>query len=329
MIKATAISKRTQAGRNTRPLVEPSTYLFWSYLSLVGAAELVTSVFSPVAGLVTHLFVMAVLLVHAALGRSAEERKLALALTLAPMIRLLSLAMPLVSFPQIAWYPVVSIPLLTATWIIVRQTGVSRQAMGLRIGNPVLQLMVTGAGLGLGVLEYMILRPKPIVASFDWQSVLIACLSLVIFTGLNEELIFRGLLQATSVAVLQGRGLLFVSLLFGVLHIGYLSVVDVVFVTAVGLLFAYIVRWGGSILGVTLAHGLTNVTLFILMPVLMSQWPDEATMVAILAGLGGALVSLPAILLLWLRFRPQSRKILVPTLDDVQKMVSKSYSSFR
>jgi membrane protease YdiL (CAAX protease family) len=299
MITARAMGERTLVGSTTRPLSEPSRYLFWSYLSLVGAAELVTSVVNPVAGLVLHLFVMTVLLIHSALGRTMEERRLALSLTLAPLIRLLSLAMPLVNFPQIAWYPIVSIPLLAATWIIVRQTGVPGWAMGLRIGNPVLQLMLTGVGLGLGALEYLILRPRPIIASLDWQSVLIASLILVIFTGFNEELIFRGLLQATSTAVLQGRSLLYVSLLFGVLHIGYLSVVDVVFVTGVGLLFAYIVRWGGSILGVTLAHGLTNVTLFILMPALMQALPAEAVWLAVGAGIAGALVSLPAIFLLW------------------------------
>ena len=48
------------------------------------------------------------------MGRAEGERKLALALTLAPLIRILSLALPLARFPQAAWYPLVALPLLLA-----------------------------------------------------------------------------------------------------------------------------------------------------------------------------------------------------------------------
>ena len=94
-------------------------------------------------------------------------------------------------------------------------------------------------------------------------------------------------------------GLGYVALLFGVLHIGYLSVLDVVFVMAVGLMFGYIVRWGGSILGVTLAHGLTNIMLFIVLPNLALQEPGLLTGVTPwVIGVGSAM-SLVAMFLLW------------------------------
>jgi membrane protease YdiL (CAAX protease family) len=191
---------------------------------------------------------------------------LALALTLAPLIRLLSLSLPLIRFPQAAWYPIVAVPLLIAAWIVIRLLGVSRQDLGLRFGNLPLQLMLVGGGLGLGATEYAILRPAPLVSDYSWRSIVLPALSLVIFTGFTEEFIFRGLLQTVSLPVLGRWALLYVALLFAVLHIGYLSVTDVVFVFAVGMLFGEIVRRGGSILGVTLAHGLTNVTLFLIMP---------------------------------------------------------------
>jgi O-antigen/teichoic acid export membrane protein len=245
-----------------------SAYLFWVYLLLVTLAELITSVFNPQAGLVLHALLLVGLLAHGALASRENERRLALALTLAPMIRLLSLSLPLARVPQSAWYPFVSIPLLLASWIIIRQVRVSREALGLRPGNLALQMMLVGGGLGLGALEYMILQPRQIVGDFSWSAVWLPALSLVIFTGFNEELIFRGLLQAMTLPVFGRWAIAYVALLFAVLHIGYLSVLDVVFVFAVGLLFAYVVRWGGSILGVTLAHGLTNITLFIVMPYL-------------------------------------------------------------
>ena len=63
-------------------------------------------------------------------------------------------------------------------------------------------------------------------------------------------------------------GLVYVSALFAVLHIGHLSVADVMFVFLVGLVFASLVRRTGSLFGVTLAHGATNIGLFLVFPFL-------------------------------------------------------------
>ena len=55
---------------------------------------------------------------------------------------------------------------------------------------------------------------------------------------------------------------------------------DVLFVFAVGILFGEIVRRGGSILGVTLAHGITNVTLFLVMPYVAQHPTSDLAMSA-------------------------------------------------
>jgi membrane protease YdiL (CAAX protease family) len=249
-------------------------WLFWLYLLLIATAELVTAIFSAEVGMIMHMLLMVALLIHSALGTSGAQRNLALALTLAPLIRLLSLGLPLARFPQVAWYPLVAAPLFCATWVICRQIKLSRLEIGLRVGNLSIQLLLMGGGLLLGAIEYLILRPAPMLANASWEVVLISIVSLTIFTGLFEELIFRGLLQTVAQLALGRWALVYVALLFGVLHIGYLSTVDVIFVMAVGLLFGQIVRWCGSILGVTLSHGLTNITLFLLMPTAFNA-PDS------------------------------------------------------
>ena len=306
--------RSTQREVHTLPgllrLAQTTPWVFWMYLLMITAAELLTSLISPMIGLVSHIVLMVGLLVHAALGRTEEERKLALALVLAPMIRLLSLSLPLINFPQEAWYPMTSVPLLAATWIIVRQHNIRRQELGLRTGHASvssrarisLQLMIAGGGLGLGAIEYAILAPEPLVASFSWGAVVLAGLSLAIFTGFNEELIFRGLLQAVCLPVLRRWALVYMSLLFGALHIGYLSVLDVVFVTVVGLVFAYIVRWSGSILGVTLAHGLTNITLFLIMPYLVRESAEVRSITGAVA-VAGMLASVGATAIFWRQYR--------------------------
>jgi CAAX protease family protein len=276
-------------------------WLLWAYLLLISAAEIVTSVVNPQAGLTLHALLLVGLTFFGASGQLSQERRLALALTLAPLIRLLSLALPLIRFPQLTWYPIVAVPLLLATWIVVRLLGLSRQQLGLRRGNPWLQLMLVGGGLGLGVAEYIILRPTPLLSSYSWAAVVLPALSLVIFTGFTEELIFRGLLQAVAAPVLTRWTLVYVSLLFAALHIGYLSLADVVFVFAVGMLFGQIVRWGGSILGVTLAHGLTNVTLFLLMPYVAANPSSAVAAAAPWAICGGTAIAIVGVHFMMLR----------------------------
>ncbi len=246
------------------------TWRPWSYLGLLTLAEIVTATVNAQIGLGLHALLLVWLVLHGALGRQTAERGLALAMVVAPLIRLLSLSLPLTSFPQMAWYPMVAAPLLLTAFIIVRQLNLSADSLGIRPGNLVVQLMIASGGMGLGAIEYAILQPAPLVNQLSWEVLILPILSLVIFTGFNEEFVFRGLLQAVSLPVLKGQALIYVSLVFAVLHIGYLSILDVGFVFAVGVLFAYIVKWGGSILGVTMAHGLTNVMLFLIMPYLNS-----------------------------------------------------------
>lgn len=241
-------------------------WLLWGFLILITAAELITSLVQPQAGLMLHAILLVGLLVYGASGEITGVRRLALALTLAPLIRVLSLSLPLIRFPQAAWYPIVAIPLLLSTWVIIRLLGVSRSDLGLQLGALPLQLMLMVGGFGLGAAEYYILRPAPLLTTYSWEGVILPALSLIIFTGFTEEIIFRGLLQSVARLALGRWALFYVALLFAVLHIGYLSLLDVLFVFAVGMLFGEIVRRGGSIVGVTLAHGITNVTLFLVMP---------------------------------------------------------------
>jgi len=61
-------------------------------------------------------------------------------------------------------------------------------------------------------------------------------------------------------------GLLYVSLIFAILHIGYRSAADFLFVLAIALLYGWVVRRTGSIIGVSVSHGITNITLFLVIP---------------------------------------------------------------
>jgi hypothetical protein len=121
----------------------------------------------------------------------------------------------------------------------------------------------------LGLIEYLILKPEPLVESFSLRSIWLPAVILLVFTGFLEELIFRGLMQRASVNTLKKYGPVYISLLFAVLHIGYKSWVDLVFVFLVGFAFSIVVERTRSLVGVTVAHGLTNISLFLVFPFLV------------------------------------------------------------
>jgi LysM repeat protein len=75
-------------------------------------------------------------------------------------------------------------------------------------------------------------------------------------------------MQSASRQALGKASILYVAVVFAVLHLGYKSVSDVAFVFAVGLLFGWLVARTRSLLGVTLAHGVTNITLYLVVPFL-------------------------------------------------------------
>jgi hypothetical protein len=218
------------------------------------------------AGLVLHALLLVVLTLHSGLGRSDESRKLSLALTLVPLIRLLALSLPMMKLPLATWYPLIALPMLVATWLVVQQSGLPHHRVGLHSTRKVFHVMMMSGGLGLGALKYVVFYPVTLVEPFTGSDLAWLSLLLIFLAGFTEELIFRGLLQATALPVMGRWALLYSAAVFAVLHIGYLSIPVVVFAFFIGLLFAQIVRWSGSILGVALLHSTIDLTQVMVLP---------------------------------------------------------------
>ena len=243
------------------------------YLAAVAVAEVLTAIIEPRVGLVLHVILFAILLIHTSLTWGRPGYRLLLSLAFAPLIRLLSLSMPLADFPRIYWYFIVSAPLFVATFIALRILGFSRVELGLTLKTLPLQALVGLTGLSLGYIEYRILRPVPLASSLAWKELWRPALILLICTGFIEELIFRGMMQqAVTRALGSVWGVVYVAIIFAVLHVGYQSLFDVVFVFGVALFFGLVKARTGSLVGVTLAHGMTNILLFLTLPLGMNHF---------------------------------------------------------
>jgi len=238
------------------------------YLLAITAAEMVTAFVQPLWGIVVHVAILVTVIMRSARIVDKSQRQLVLSLALVPLTRIISLSMPLVNIPQIWWYPIIYGPLLIAAVVVMRILGYNRGEVGLSLRFIPIQLAVALTGFGLGVAEYHILKPEPWLSTFTWSELWLPALVLGGCTGFGEEFIFRGVLQRSAWERLGWRGIIYVSFLFAILHVGWLSWVDVIFVFGVAMFFAWIVKRTGSLLGVTLSHALTNITLYFIAPFL-------------------------------------------------------------
>lgn len=240
-----------------------------AYLIAIASAELVGGLVGPLGGIVFHIVVLCVLLTHASVASPNPAYKLYLSLSLVPLIRIVSLSVPLSAFSQVTWYMIVAVPLLAAGLMVVGILKYSGSDIYLTRGKLPIQLLVGVTGIGFGLVQYYILSPDPLIDALTFQAILLPAFILLIATGFTEEFIFRGIIQRSSLAVLGPRGLFYVAGIFAAIHITNLSLAQVGVVFLIGLFFCWIAKRTGSLLGVTLSHGITNITLYLVFPFIL------------------------------------------------------------
>jgi membrane protease YdiL (CAAX protease family) len=237
-----------------------------AYLLLVTLASFLANAISPVAGLVLFFIILFSLIGLAGISADQNQRNVWIAIGLAPLIRIISLALPVISqLSQYVWYMVISIPILIAVISIMRALRYTPDDVGLNTDKPVTQFLMLIGAIILGVAGYYFLRTTAWTTYFSAQSTLFPALVLIIFTGFLEELVFRGVIQRT----LDGLGSfywIYGSAVYAVLQIGQGSIANCVFALVLSLYFGIAVKYTRSIIGVSLGHGLINVGLFLVLP---------------------------------------------------------------
>ena len=299
---AASLPPASSPKRVERPsdVTNPNFWIPVAYLVAIALAEALTVTVFPQGGLVLHGMLFVALLLHTALMPRVPQQRAMLAAAFGPLIRLLSLSLPLAGVHLIYWYAIVGAPLFAAALVTARAMRYTPAKIGLTVGALPTQLIIGASGIFLGYLEYLILKPQPLVSATHWEEIVVAALILFVFTGFLEELIFRGVMQRALSEGIGRYGVPYVAVLFAVLHLGYHSALDFVFVLVVALYFGIAVKRTGSILGVTLAHGLTNTTMFLLFPFVQPSFaspaPEAVIAAAVVAGAAVAVLAAPALL---------------------------------
>jgi len=248
----------------------PSNYIITLivYLLALIAAELLTTYVNKIWGLSLHTIILFALLVNASMVESPDFANLLRSLMPIPIIRVVGLSIPMMQIQPLYWFPIVAIPLFAASIILMRNQGLSLKDVGMTLGGNIkLQALIAATGFFSGIIEFFILKPAPLIQQFTPALLLGAFFILLISTGLAEELLFRGILQ-TNVTKMYGTvfALLYTSLVFTTMHIGWIYFSDLVFVFSVAMFYGYCLIKTKSIVAITVAHGISNSMLFLVMP---------------------------------------------------------------
>jgi len=239
------------------------------YLLLVTSAE-VSTIYTPTFGIAFHVAVLFSLLVFSVLTKNSTFADFLLAFAIVPLIRILSLSMPLTHLAYIMWFLLISIPIFIAIFVCMMIQRLSLKDVGMtfpKAKDLPIEVGVVLLALPIGVLEYHLLKPEPLLYELELTLLIVSVLIIIICTGFVEELAFRGLLQYHAVKMMGWWGIPFTTVTFTIMHLGNLSYWDVLLAFALGGIYALAVRKTGSIYGVTLSHGLVNVILFLIGPV--------------------------------------------------------------
>ena len=215
-----------------------------------------------------HVMLLTTLVICGALVGDHELQRTYQILMLLPVLRLVNLSMPLFFDMTLYSFIFTYAPLSIPVAIIAFSQKFTKEEVGLTSKNtPVYALLGLLVSIPLGMGEYFIIRPDYLIPDLSFLNLLQLIIVMVFFVGLVEEIIFRSLLQTRLEKVFgTWQGLLVTSLLFGLMHSGYGTFYEILYVSFVGLTIGYIFQKTKSLFLITIVHGFVNVFLFGIIP---------------------------------------------------------------
>ena len=120
-----------------------------------------------------------------------------------------------------------------------------------------------------GTVESVILKPALTFSAFESGDLLGDLVYMVLFVGVGEELLFRGVIQRDLThAFGPAAGLVLASSVFCVMHLAGRSICELALVFFMGIIFGYLYYKTGSLTAPVIAHGVGNVMLVGVLPYL-------------------------------------------------------------
>jgi membrane protease YdiL (CAAX protease family) len=252
-------------------LVSRSTPTIVGYVAALFVAELLLAQGGFLAGGISHMLLLVMLLVHHATTEDAAYRPILLALTLPSLMRVVSLTVTVVDLPPVLWLMMIGVPIFVAALLVLRAVPVG---LGSLVANPSdlpLQVVVALSGIAHGVMLFLILRPAALVQLTEPGAALAAVLVLVLFVAVLEEVVFRGIIQSVALEITGSRTAAIVigGTVYACMFVSADSPIAPLAMLAIGIVFGATVAFTKSLWGVIGAHGLMSIGLLITWPAVL------------------------------------------------------------
>lgn len=230
------------------------------YITLVIMAEVVTMYVNVITGAILYGALLIILVNLSYFSRRRLVRRIYLAFTLIPLLRILSLAMPIKQVAPIYQYVLTGFPLLIATIVVVRDIGLPAFRLNLSALEWVYQIIIGISGIPLGLIAALTLTPPPsLIGSRNLLWIFLLWIVFTLFGAVMEEIIFRGIIQKALSFPFGAASIILTSLLYASMFVGTLSPGYILFYGLTGLLFSIWMQISDSLVGVIMAHSLMNI----------------------------------------------------------------------
>jgi len=250
-----------------------------AYIALIAVAEASVAFGDPLIGAIVYSILLVAMLTHCAVRLAAERgpgeeqrnpdpAQAIAALAFLPVIRLVSMSVPVGGSSEASQSLVVGASLLAA--IVWAAWGVRLPASRLRPRFPALDLLAVCLAPLLAYDAYILLRPASLAEGARWTQLGTAALA-VALVAVVEELVFRGFIQTAFFRLYGSSAPLWSSAVYVISYLGVGPRGMIALAAVLGLLFGWLVQRSGSLLGVTVSHALVNVGLFVLLPHVLSD----------------------------------------------------------
>ncbi len=243
-------------------------------LSIIGifAGELMIFSGQVYMGIAIHVINLQAITLGLIFSNLSSDIKNSLqSLILLLLLRIVGLGMPQFFTASLLWYPLIYGVIFIPELIIIKNQHISLKEIGIDFKrlNIYFPAGIT-IGLGIGIIEYLILKPNPLIENFAFSNLILITIVMFVFVAAIEELLFRSIIQTRFEKVLGLKySVLFSGFLFGIMHAGFGIMNEILFACIFGIFLGYTFQKTRSFPLILFIHGAANVSLFGLLPFIL------------------------------------------------------------
>lgn len=244
-----------------------------AYIIAFAAIEFQTVWIEPKLGTLYYGFILVILLHHYLFASADSNRYKLLLLSAVPLLRLISMAMPVGLVEPLYRYPMVGIPVFVSVALILRETALPWSQLGLQL-PPIRRteqvwenVLIALSGIPLGIMGYYFADPIPLVTTLNWPEIFASLLVVILYVALLEEIVFRGMLLHVLSHTFGLVGVVFSSIIYTALFSSYYTIEGIILMGVASLLYGWHVNESGSILAAAISHTLMIAGMVIIWPI--------------------------------------------------------------